>query len=150
MLFSSIPFQFKTAYGYDRDKYIVTEVAIGRSMIAKVYYRYVFINKRRLLEGAPVVIGYGINQYEQLNPKINTDALLYFEFTRPEDWEKLINIKYIIVGNATVEIGDQGAMPQLPITPRVKQDESLHLKGTRFELIDDGAVTSQVWDRPIV
>ena len=144
MLFSSIPFQLKTAYGYDRDKYVVTEVAIGREHDSKRSTTGMYLSIRGgFLEGAPVVIGYGTNQYEQLrNPKINTDALLYFEFTRPEDWEKLINIKYIIVGNATVEIGDQGAMPTITdVTPRVKQDESLHLKGTRFELIGDGAVT---------
>ncbi|NLZ54956.1 MAG: cell surface receptor IPT/TIG domain-containing protein, partial [Thermoanaerobacteraceae bacterium] len=143
MLLSSIPNQSKLAYGYDKDTYIVTEIVIGKEHDSNRFTTGMSLSiKGRELEGASVFIEYG-SKYEQLtNPKINTDSLLYFELTKPEDWDKLKNLNSIIVGDASISIGNQGAMPTITdVTPKVKKDETLQLKGTNFELIESGAVT---------
>ncbi len=143
MLISSIPGELNTAYGYDEDTYIVTEIVIGKEHDSSRFTTGMSLSiKGRELEGAQVYIEYG-SKYEQLRgPRINTKGLLYFEFTKPEDWEKLKNIKSIIVGNATIPIGDQGAMPTITdVTPKVKKKDSLYIKGTNFGLIESDAVT---------
>ena len=142
MLISAIP-DIKLAYGYDKDSYIVTEIVIGKEHDSRRFVTGMSLSiKGRELEGAPVFIEYG-SKFEQLsNPKINTYGRLYFEFTRQEDWDKLKNLKSIIVGTASIPIGDQGAMPTITdVTPKVKKDETLYIKGTNFELIESGAAT---------
>lgn len=144
MLLSSIPYQPRTTYGYDRDTYNVTEIVIGREHDSNRLTTGMSLSiKGRELEGAPVFIEYG-SRFEQLTtPNFDTYGLLYFEFTKPEDWEKLKNIKSIIVGNATIPIGDQGAMPTITdVTPKVKKDsDTLYIRGTNFDLITSDKVT---------
>ena len=143
MLFSSIPSQLKTAYGYDKDNFVVNEIVIGREHDNNRLTTGMSLSiKGHELEGAPVFIEYG-SKFEQLrNPKINTYGLLYFEFTKAEDWDKLRNVKSIIVGNATISFGDQGAMPTITdVTPKVKKgSDTLYIKGTNFDLIKSGDV----------
>ncbi|NLZ54115.1 MAG: cell surface receptor IPT/TIG domain-containing protein, partial [Thermoanaerobacteraceae bacterium] len=144
MLLSSIPCGINLAYGYDKDSYIVTEIVIGKEHDNRRFATGMSISiKGRELEGAPVFIGYGSNYEELKSPKIDTYGLLYFEFTKPEDWEKLKNLKTIIVGNATIPIGDQGAMPTITdVTPKVNKDkDTLYIRGTNFDLIKSGDVT---------
>ena len=149
MLFSSIPFQLKTAYGYDKDNFVVNEIVIGREHDNNRLTTGMSLSiKGHELEGA-VFIEYG-SKFEQLrNPKINTYGLLYFEFTKAEDWDKLRNVKSIIVGNATIPIGDQGAMPTITdVTPKVKKDsDTLYIRGTTFVLItSDKVLLGMGWD----
>ncbi|WP_213974711.1 IPT/TIG domain-containing protein [Tepidanaerobacter acetatoxydans] len=140
MLLSFIPCEIKSVYGYDKDSFVVTEIVIGKEHDSNRLTTGMSLSiKGRELEGALVFIEYGYKSEQLKSPKINTYGLLYFEFTKPEDWEKLKNIKSIIVGTATIPIGDKGAMPTITdVTPKVnvsKDDEILYIKGTNFDLI---------------
>ncbi|GAQ25736.1 IPT/TIG domain-containing protein [Tepidanaerobacter syntrophicus] len=143
ILFSMVvPHNAELAYGYDKDTYAVSEIVIGKEHDSNRLTTGMSLSiKGSELEGAPVFIEYG-SKFEQLKgPKINTYGLLYFEFTKPEDWEKLKNIKSIVVGNASIPIGDKGAMPTITdVTPKVNKDMgTLYIKGTNFDLITDTA-----------
>ncbi|HHY71365.1 MAG TPA: hypothetical protein GX519_06945, partial [Thermoanaerobacterales bacterium] len=138
MLFSSIPGGLKLACGYDKDTFVVTEIVIGKKHDSNRFTTGMSISiKGRELEGAPVFLGIGQGYQQLRSPKINTYGLLYFEFTKPEDWDKLKNIKSIMVGNASISIGDRGAMPTITdVTPKVnRQTGTLFIKGTNFDLI---------------
>ncbi|NLU09931.1 MAG: hypothetical protein GXW90_03120, partial [Tepidanaerobacter acetatoxydans] len=114
MLLSFIPCEIKSVYGYDKDSFVVTEIVIGKEHDSNRLTTGMSLSiKGRELEGALVFIEYGYKSEQLKSPKINTYGLLYFEFTKPEDWEKLKNIKSIIVGTATIPIGDKGAMPTI-------------------------------------